>query len=59
MEIFQIIKRDYETTPFVLNKITNAIEKAMKSVGKGERADAVLISEKVLQGVVETKKETR
>jgi len=57
MEIFQIIKRDYETAPFVLNKITNAIEKAMKSVGKGERKDAVLISEKVLQELLKRKKE--
>ncbi len=57
MEIFQIIKRDYETTPFVLNKITNAIEKAMQSVGKGERAEAVLISEKVLQELLARKRE--
>ncbi len=56
MEIFQIIKRDYETTPFVLNKITNAIEKAMQSVGNGERADAVVISEKILQELLARKR---
>ena len=56
MEIFQIIKRDYETTPFVLNKITNAIEKAMQSVGNGERADAVVISEKILQELLTRKR---
>ena len=49
MEISHVIKRDYETTPFVLNKITNAIEKAMQSVGRGTREDAETISENVLQ----------
>ena len=42
MEITQIIKRDYETSPFVLNKISNAIEKAMLSVGNGKKEDANL-----------------
>jgi len=32
MEITEIIKRDYETSPFVLNKISNAIEKAMMEI---------------------------
>ena len=37
MEITQIIKRDYETSPFVLNKISNAIEKAMSSLSPRQR----------------------
>ncbi|QNK79162.1 ribonucleotide-diphosphate reductase subunit beta [Winogradskyella sp. PAMC22761] len=56
MEITQIIKRDYETTPFVLNKISNAIEKAMLSVGNGTKEDANGISVDVLQTLLERKK---
>ncbi|MBU2950560.1 ribonucleotide-diphosphate reductase subunit beta [Tamlana agarivorans] len=55
MEITQIIKRDYDTTPFVLEKITNAIEKAMLSVSHGTRADAELISNQVIQGLLARK----
>lgn len=55
MEITQIIKRDYETSPFVLNKISNAIEKAMLSVGNGSKADANSISVNVLQKLLERK----
>ncbi len=55
MEIFQIIKRDYETAPFVLNKITNAIEKAMSSVDNGTRKDAENISKKVLTTLLKRK----
>lgn len=55
MEITQIIKRDYETSEFVLNKITNAIEKAMISVNNGTRADAEMISQNVLQTLLEHK----
>ncbi|MBU2927937.1 ribonucleotide-diphosphate reductase subunit beta [Winogradskyella psychrotolerans] len=55
MEITQIIKRDYETSPFVLNKISNAIEKAMLSVGNGSKEDANTISVKVLQTLLERK----
>ncbi|MBU2922576.1 ribonucleotide-diphosphate reductase subunit beta [Winogradskyella psychrotolerans] len=55
MEITQIIKRDYETSPFVLNKISNAIEKAMLSVGNGTKEDANTISVKVLQTLLERK----
>ena len=55
MEITQIIKRDYETSEFVLNKITNAIEKAMISVGNGTRADAEMISQNVLKSLLERK----
>ncbi|MDO6761444.1 ribonucleotide-diphosphate reductase subunit beta [Tamlana sp. 2_MG-2023] len=55
MEITQIIKRDYDTTPFVLEKITNAIEKAMLSVSHGTRADAESISNQVFQGLMARK----
>lgn len=55
MEITQIIKRDYETSPFVLNKISNAIEKAMLSVGNGTKEDANTISVNVLQTLLERK----
>ena len=48
MKITQIIKRGYETNPFVLEKITNAIEKAMLSVDNGDREDAVAISKIVI-----------
>lgn len=48
LEITEIIKRDYETSPFVLNKISNAVEKAMMSVGNGTKEDAHNIAEKVL-----------
>ena len=47
MEITQIIKRDSETTSFELDKIIDAIEKAMLSVGK----DAVAIS-KIVNGTL-------
>ena len=56
MEIKQIIKRDYETSEFVINKITNAIEKAMISVGNGTRVDAENISNNVLVSLLERKK---
>jgi len=55
MEITQIIKRDYETSPFVINKISNAIEKAMLSVGNGTKEDANKISENVLKALLERK----
>jgi len=55
MEITQIIKRDYETSPFVLNKISNAIEKAMLSVGNGTKEDANTISISVLKALLERK----
>ncbi|WP_346883192.1 ribonucleotide-diphosphate reductase subunit beta [uncultured Algibacter sp.] len=55
MEITQIIKRDYETSPFVLNKISNAIEKAMLSVGNGKKEDANSISVNVLQTLLDRK----
>ncbi|OAD46671.1 ribonucleotide-diphosphate reductase subunit beta [Polaribacter atrinae] len=44
MEITHIIKRDSETTTFELEKIINAIEKAMLTVNNGSRNDAIAIS---------------
>ena len=55
LEITQIIKRDYETSPFVLNKISNAIEKAMISVGNGSKEDSKSISANVLEALLERK----
>ena len=55
MEINQIIKRDYETAPFVLSKITDAIEKAMLSVNHGDRVAATVISQRVLQVLIDRK----
>ena len=55
MGITQIIKRDYETSPFVLDKISKAVEKAMLSVGNGTAKDAEAIAVKVLQSLLERK----
>jgi len=55
VEITHIIKRDYQTTPFELEKITNAIEKAMLSVENGTRQDAVAISNIVNGALLERK----
>lgn len=55
LEIREIIKRDYETNPFVLNKISNAVEKAMLSVGNGSKDDAKAIAAKVLEELLERK----
>ncbi|MEJ2584747.1 MAG: ribonucleotide-diphosphate reductase subunit beta [Robiginitalea sp.] len=57
MEISQIIKRDSSTAPFVLEKITNAIEKAMSAVGNGTRNDAEIISMQVYEGLLNRKEE--
>ena len=57
MEISQIIKRDSSTAPFVLEKITNAIEKAMGAVGNGTRKDAEIISMQVYEGLLLRKEE--
>ena len=40
MEIEQIIKRDYSTKPFHLDKISGAIQKAMDAVGNGTEQNA-------------------
>lgn len=55
MEITHIIKRDYQTSPFELEKITKAIEKAMNSVNNGTRRDAVAISNIVNGALLERK----
>ncbi|MGB5190260.1 ribonucleotide-diphosphate reductase subunit beta [Robiginitalea sp.] len=52
MQITQVIKRDYSTSPFVLEKITNAIEKAMHAVGNGSRKDAEIISMQVYESLL-------
>ena len=59
LEITEIIKRDYETSPFVLNKISNAIEKAMMSVGNGTKDDAKGIAAKVFEALLERKADDR
>ncbi len=55
VEITHIIKRDYQTAPFELEKITNAIEKAMQTVSNGTRKDAVAISNIVNGALLERK----
>ena len=55
MQIKHIIKRDYETDIFELDKIVNAIEKAMQSVNHGTREDAVAISKIVIGTLLERK----
>ena len=52
MTINQIIKRDYETSSFELEKIIFAIEKAMLSVGNGTKEDAVKITDSVLEALL-------
>ncbi|HBK71199.1 MAG TPA: ribonucleotide reductase [Flavobacteriaceae bacterium] len=55
MKITEIIKRDYETDLFDLDKIIHAIEKAMKSVNHGTKEDAVGISKIVIGTLLERK----
>ncbi|NVJ88001.1 MAG: ribonucleotide-diphosphate reductase subunit beta [Flavobacteriaceae bacterium] len=55
MEITHIIKRDYTTCTFELDKITHAIEKAMNSVDNGTREDAIAISKIVYGTLLERK----
>lgn len=47
MELTHIIKRDFGTQPFELDKITNAIMKAMTAVEEGNLGDAEEISKQV------------
>ena len=47
MEIIQIIKRNFKSKPFDLQKITNAVTKAMLAVNHGTRDDAELIAKAV------------
>ena len=44
MEITHITKRDFRTKPFDLQKITDAVMKAMNAVNHGEKADAERIA---------------
>lgn len=55
MKITQIIKRDSETTIFEIEKIINAIEKAMLSVDNGTRDDAIAITNIVNGALLERK----
>jgi len=55
MQITEIIKRDYQTSDFQLDKIINAIEKAMASVDNGSREDAEAISKIVIGSLLERK----
>ncbi|MEJ2163098.1 MAG: ribonucleotide-diphosphate reductase subunit beta [Robiginitalea sp.] len=55
MQISHIIKRDYSTSPFVLEKITNAIEKAMQAVNQGTQKDAEIISMQVYETLLNRK----
>jgi len=55
MKITEIIKRDYETDLFDLEKITSAIEKAMLSVDHGTKEDAIGISKIVIGTLLERK----
>lgn len=55
MEINQVIKRDYTSKPFDLQKISAAILKAMTAANTGGADDAQEISEKVYQGLIERK----
>ncbi len=55
MQITQIIKRDNEIVPFSITNITEAIEKAMISVGEGSREDAAGIAQIVLGVLLERK----
>lgn len=55
MEINHIIKRDYTTKPFDLQKIIEAISKAMAAVNVAGVDDAREISEKVYAGLLDRK----
>lgn len=57
MEITQVIKRDFTTKLFHLEKITDAILKAMTAVKHGEYQDAQHISEKVYDALLNRKKQ--
>ena len=56
-EIKKIIKRDYSTAPFVLEKITNAIANAMAALGHGSEQDAKLISMQVYESLLNNKEQ--
>ena len=56
MKIEHIIKRDFTTRVYDLNKITGAIEKAMGAVGVGDKKNAEDIALLVNQKLLERKK---
>ena len=56
MKIEHIIKRDFTTTVYDLNKIIDAIEKAMSAVGVGNRQNADDVASLVNQKLLERKK---
>jgi len=55
MKIISVLKRDFLTEPFDLNKITNAILKARTAVKHGELVDAERISNMVFTSLLERK----
>ena len=58
MEIEQIIKRDYSTKPFHLDKISGAIQKAMNAVGVGTEQNAQDVAFSVYQTLLDRKRMT-
>ena len=56
MKIEHIIKRDFTTRVYDLNKITDAVEKAMLAVGVGNKQNAEDIALLVNQKLLERKK---
>ena len=52
MEIEYIIKRDYSTKAFHLEKISGAIQKAMNAVGQGDEQNAQDVALSVYQTLV-------
>ena len=57
MKIEHIIKRDFSTSPFHLDKITQAIQKAMDSVGVGNAENAQDVALSVYQKLLNRKSE--
>ena len=56
MKIEHIIKRDFSTSPFQLDKITEAIQKAMDSVGVGNAQNAQDVALSVYQKLLNRKR---
>ena len=57
MEIDEIIKRDFSTKPFLLDKITEAIYKAMVAVEVGTRENAQDVALSVYKKLIDRKNE--
>ncbi|QLG46293.1 ribonucleotide-diphosphate reductase subunit beta [Costertonia aggregata] len=55
MEITHVVKRDFTTKPFQLEKITNAVLKAMTAIEHGGLLDAEHISKSVYSELLERK----